>query len=76
MTAAPPVSVVVPTRDRPAMLRAAVSAALAQEYPGAVEVVVVHDQSPPDTGLAGGDGHRRVRVVANTRTPGLAGARN
>ncbi|RLP97165.1 glycosyltransferase family 2 protein [Micromonospora sp. CV4] len=77
MTRQPSVSVVVPTRDRPELLRAAVRAILAQEYPGPVEVVVVFDQSTPDeslTGLSGPD--RAVRVVRNERTPGLAGARN
>ena len=35
--------------------------------------MVVYDQSEPDQSLAGDP---RIRVVANTRTPGLAGARN
>ncbi|MBQ0906620.1 glycosyltransferase family 2 protein [Micromonospora sp. U21] len=77
MTRQPNVSVVVPTRDRPELLRAAVRAILAQEYPGQIEVVVVFDQSTPDeslTGLSGPD--RPVRVIRNERTPGLAGARN
>lgn len=69
----PSVGVVLATRDRPALLRVAVAAVLAQDYPGTLEVVVVYDQSGPDESLADGD---RVRVVANTRTPGLAGARN
>jgi glycosyltransferase involved in cell wall biosynthesis len=46
---------------------------LAQDYPGKIRAVVVHDRSGPDQSLADGD---RVRVLANTRTPGLAGARN
>ncbi|WP_433532573.1 glycosyltransferase family 2 protein [Micromonospora sp. CA-263727] len=77
MTGYPAVSAVVPTRDRPELLRAAVRAIVAQDYPGPVEVVVVYDQSEPDpmlTELSGSD--RPVRVVTNTRTPGLAGARN
>ncbi|MEV4659976.1 glycosyltransferase [Micromonospora sp. NPDC049301] len=77
MTRQPSVSAVVPTRDRPELLRAAVRAILAQEYPGPIEVVVVFDQSTPDeslTGLSGPD--RTVRVIRNERTPGLAGARN
>ncbi|MFJ6166365.1 glycosyltransferase family 2 protein [Micromonospora orduensis] len=77
MTAPPSVSVVVPTRDRPELLRAAIRAILAQEYPGPIEVVVVFDQSTPDgslADLAGAD--RAVRVISNGRTPGLAGARN
>ncbi|MGC4813512.1 glycosyltransferase family 2 protein [Micromonospora sp. DT228] len=78
MTDQTSVSVVVPTRDRPELLRSAVRAILAQEYPGPIEVVVVFDQSVPDeslTELADGPA-RAVRVIGNTRTPGLAGARN
>jgi glycosyltransferase involved in cell wall biosynthesis len=70
------VTAVVPTRDRPELLRAAIDAILDQDYAGAIEVVVVYDQSEPDLSLARRDKHRRVRVITNTRTPGLAGARN
>ena len=79
---APNVSVVIATRDRPDLLRRAVAAALAQVYPGDVEVVVVFDQSAPDRSLEHDcsvgrtGGRRRVRVIANDRSPGLAGARN
>jgi glycosyltransferase involved in cell wall biosynthesis len=73
MNAWPSVGVVLPTHDRPQLLRAALSSVLAQDYPGDVRAVVVHDRSEPDRSLADGD---RVRVVANARTPGLAGARN
>ncbi|MCM0678980.1 glycosyltransferase, partial [Micromonospora phytophila] len=77
MTGHPSVSAVVPTRDRPELLRAAVRAILDQDYPGPVEVVVVHDQSEPDDSLAElSRPDRRVRVIRNDRVPGLAGARN
>ena len=69
----PSVGVVLPTHDRPGPLRAALAAVLAQVYPGQLRAVVVYDRAEPDLGLAGGD---RVRVAVNTRTPGLAGARN
>jgi glycosyltransferase involved in cell wall biosynthesis len=75
MTAAAPppsVGVVLPTRNRPELLRRALDAVLAQEYAGELRAVVVYDQAEPDKGLAAD----RVQVVANTRTPGLAGARN
>ncbi|WP_341720354.1 glycosyltransferase family 2 protein [Micromonospora sp. FIMYZ51] len=73
----PSVSVVVPTRNRPELLPAALRAAVAQDYPGPVEVVVVYDQCEPDrTPVEFAGPHRPVRVVTNTRTPGLAGARN
>ncbi|MGW4500777.1 glycosyltransferase family 2 protein [Micromonospora sp. NPDC004336] len=77
MSGHPSVSVVVPTRDRPELLRAAVRAVLDQEHPGPVEVVVVHDRSEPDASLVElSRPDRQVRVIRNTRTPGLAGARN
>lgn len=75
----PTVSVVVPTRDRPELLRAAVAAIAAQDYPGRVETLVVYDHADPadpDPSLARDDPHRPVRVLTNARTPGLAGARN
>jgi len=37
---------------------------------------VVYDQSTPDAELERDDAHRRVRVITNSRTPGLAGGRN
>ncbi|WP_432949205.1 glycosyltransferase family 2 protein [Kribbella sp. CA-253562] len=79
---APSVSVVVATRNRPELLRKALGSIAAQTYTGPVELIVVYDQSDPETGLAadlpltGQAGERVVRVVTNTRTPGLAGARN
>jgi len=72
MTDWPSVGVVLPTRHRPTELKAALDSVLAQEYPGRLEAVVVHDRSEPDQVLADGD---KVRVLRNARTPGLAGAR-
>lgn len=72
----PPVSVVIATRDRPQLLAKAIEAVRVQDYPGSVECVVVFDQAEPDATLAQGDPRRPVVVVANDRTPGLAGARN
>ncbi|MFY1701587.1 glycosyltransferase family 2 protein [Micromonospora sp. WMMA1923] len=77
MSQYPTVSAVVPTRDRPELLRAAVTAILDQDYPGPIEVVVVYDQSTPDPGLAElSRPERQVRVITNGRAAGLAGARN
>lgn len=75
MTAAgwPAVCVVVPTRDRPAQVREAIESVLGQDYPGELSVVVVFDQAEPDPELARPG---QVLVVRNSRTPGLAGARN
>ncbi len=87
---------VIPTRgDRPVPLREAVEAALAQDWPVSVVVVVdtpaqegvpvdvpAQQGAPPDgtacrdvaAQLAGVSGP--VRVLPNSRTPGLPGARN
>jgi len=67
------VGVVVPTHDRPGPLRTALAGILAQNYPGPLRAVVVYDRAEPDPRLADDD---RVTVTVNSRTPGLAGARN
>jgi glycosyltransferase involved in cell wall biosynthesis len=72
----PSVTVVVPTRDRPELLASAIAAIRAQDYPGRVRVLVVHDQSTPDPSLAEDGPQRSVSVIRNNRSPGLAGARN
>ncbi|MFC7757307.1 glycosyltransferase family 2 protein [Catellatospora bangladeshensis] len=71
----PAVGVVIPTRNRPELLRKALDAVRAQDYPGPLRVLVVFDQAEPDPSLAA-DGGRPVLVVANARQAGLAGARN
>jgi glycosyltransferase involved in cell wall biosynthesis len=73
---APSVSVIIATRDRPALLRAALDSIIGQDYDGRVEAIVVYDQTPPDNSLAFEQPQRAVRVLTNERTPGLAGARN
>jgi glycosyltransferase involved in cell wall biosynthesis len=72
----PLVSVVIATRNRPEMLRAAIAAVVAQTYAGPIECLVVFDQTEPDHTLESADAHRAVRVMPNSRTPGLAGGRN
>lgn len=72
----PPVSVVIATRNRPEMLRAAVDAVHDQTYGGDVECIVVFDRTTPDESLELTGESRSVRVVENVRSPGLAGARN
>ena len=71
------VSVVMATRDRPQLLRRAVSSVLSQDYDGQIEIVLVYDGTEidelADLRLPTG---RTLRAVANDRTPGLAGARN
>jgi glycosyltransferase involved in cell wall biosynthesis len=72
----PPVSVIIATHDRPLLLAKAIEAVRAQDYAGQVQCVVVFDRNEPDATLASEDPERPVVVVANDRTPGLAGARN
>lgn len=72
----PSVAAVVPTRDRPELLKRSVRSILGQSYPGQVECVVVFDQSPPAPVAVDVPDGRQLRLVTNTRSPGLAGARN
>ena len=70
------VSVVVPTRDRDHLLVRALASIGGQGHDGELEIVVVRDgtpEQPLDVDLP-----ERVvlRQVPNSRTPGLAGARN
>lgn len=73
---APSVSVVIATRDRPELLRRAVDAVLKQDYTGYIECLIVFDGTPIDDTLTRSEKQRCVNVLPNTRTPGLAGARN
>jgi glycosyltransferase involved in cell wall biosynthesis len=57
-------------------VRRALAGVASSDYDGAIDVVVVADREEPDPSLAAPDAPRPVRVVANTRTEGLAGARN
>lgn len=72
----PGVSVIVATRDRKELLRNCLTAIAAQDYPGDVDVLVVHDQVEPDASVMSDSPGRQVAVLRNDRTPGLAGARN
>lgn len=74
----PSVGVVVPTRERPQLVRACLASITAQDYAGRVEIVVVFDGEPPDIGLVAefATPDRPVRVLANARPGGLAGTRN
>ncbi len=70
------VCVIIPTRNRPALLARAVRAVLDQEYAGNLEVLIVVDQDDRDNAVARLPEDPRIRVVSNSRTPGLSGARN
>ncbi|WP_420157600.1 glycosyltransferase [Nocardiopsis sp. CNT-189] len=72
----PDVTAIVPTRERPDLLRRTLRSITGQDYPGVLRTIVVFDNDDPDQALADDDPRRPVRVMANTRSPGLAGARN
>jgi glycosyltransferase involved in cell wall biosynthesis len=72
----PSVSVVVPTRDRPALLARALESIDAQRYEGGIDVVVVFDQAEPSLPALESRRSIAVRGIVNARAPGLAGARN
>ncbi len=72
----PRVSAVIPTKDRPQLLRRAVQSVIEQDYPGPIECLVVYDGTDPvmpEVSLREG---RTLQVLVNNRTPGLAGNRN
>lgn len=71
----PSVGVVIPTRNRPELVRKAIAGVREQRYPGEVKILVVYDQTEPDYLLASTEGVP-VLVLTNWRTSGLAGARN
>ena len=71
----PSVTAVVPSHGRPKLLRQAIASILAQDYPGRLDVIVVHDREPEDPDLVE-EFPGRVRVTSNNREPGLSGARN
>ena len=76
-TTANAVSVVLATRGRPQLLRAAVRSIFAQTHRHPIEVIVVFDGiaiDPLDDLEV--PASRTLRTVANGRTPGLAGGRN
>jgi len=73
----PLVSVVIPTRGRPALLQETLEAIVAQDYAGPLEIIIVHDREEIDPTLARFScPGREIRSINNTRTGGLCGARN
>jgi len=73
----PLVSVILATRGRPELVRDSIRAVVDQTYMGVIECIVVHDQEDVDQTLTSlGTKRHRVKVLLNTHSPGLAGARN
>jgi glycosyltransferase involved in cell wall biosynthesis len=76
MTITPLVSVIIPTRDRPALAARAVRSALEQTYPNQ-EIVVVDDGSDVPLALPRHlVADRRVRTIRLEASVGAGGARN
>jgi len=74
----PHVSVIIPTRGRPRLLRTAIRSILTQTYAGSIDICVVFDQvdiDPLDDARIP-DSNRSLHTLSNSRTPGLAGGRN
>ena len=72
----PLVSVVIPTHNRPELVRRALASVTEQSYAGPIECIIVHDKESADLTIESSDPHRPVRAIENEHTPGLAGARN
>jgi len=72
-TAKPDISIIIPTRDRPALLARAIASALAQDDAGTLEVIVVDDASTPPATVPPAP---RVRLVRPAVDRGGAAARN
>lgn len=72
----PPVSVIIPTHNRPEQLVRAATAVLTQAYSGDIEVLVVYDKCEPYPVELPTTAGRSVRHLRNSRAPGLPGARN
>lgn len=72
----PDLTVVISTHFRPEPVRRAIQAIHDQDYDGIIETIVVFDKESPDLSLESNDERRPVRVLANSRTPGLPGSRN
>jgi len=72
----PHVDGIIATHHRPELLQVALDAVWSQSYQGPIRCTVVYDRAEPDPSIERSSDNREVRVVTNTRTPGLAGARN
>jgi glycosyltransferase involved in cell wall biosynthesis len=72
----PSVSVVVPTHNRPDLLRRTVESIVTQRYPGRIECLVVFDREEPRRPEVDVPAGHRLELLTNSRTPGPAGAMN
>src|ERR687896_474684 len=64
------VSVIVPTRWRPELLARALRSIVGQDYPGAVEILVVFDQEEPTQPSVPSVAGRTIRRLVDEEIPG------
>ncbi len=76
MDQSPSISVVIPTRDRPDLLDRALEGVFNQSYGGRMECLVVFDRSELTVPGVRAPDDVDLRLLENTRAPGLAGTRN
>ncbi len=62
---APPISVVIPTRNAEATIETALDSIFAQDYEGSIEVIVADGSNTPATAALIGERYPSVRVVPN-----------
>jgi glycosyltransferase involved in cell wall biosynthesis len=72
----PSVTAVIPTHNRPQLMQRALESVLTQDYEGDVEVIVVFDACDPFLPPVAVPEGRTIQTVRNSRSRGLAGARN
>jgi glycosyltransferase involved in cell wall biosynthesis len=70
------VTAIVATRNRPELVRRTLRSFRSEDPALLTDVIVVFDGEEPDTSLASEFADLSVKVVSNSRTPGLSGARN
>lgn len=69
----PDVDIIVPARDEAALIGPVIASLLAQDYPGAVRVILVDDNSTDGTAAAAGT-HERLTIISGAPKPeGWAG---
>ena len=72
----PSITVVVPTRDRAELLDRTLRSIIGQDYPGAIQCLVVYDQAEAVAPALPSVPGREILITTNERLPGLPGARN
>ncbi len=72
----PLVTAVIPTKDRPQLLARSLQSVIDQDYPGPIEILIVFDGTEPVAPEVRMSGDRTVRLIVNSRKPGLSGNRN